>query len=489
MALTVRTRLTIWYVTLLTVSLIGFGGVFSYSLLKIFIYRIDSQIISVAEMMEHTVIRPSGQVFLPGDFEVILERFFGIRTAGFYIQVLDPHGQIVAKSANLQTFSLPITRDTYHGALGGVTSYEVFQKVGKYPIRVVTKPIMRSGKVAIIVQVGSSLEGMDEIFHSLAYILISAIFASVAVASAVGWFLAKKALRPVTEITKLARKIEAENLNERITIDVPRDEIGQLAITMNEMIERLEKSFNQIKQFTADASHELKTPLTILKGEMEIALRSKGGIDEMRRALTSSLEEIDRMNYIVRNLLDLAKMDVERGRAATHEVSLDRIVSERCEHFRRHALDSGVGLAILKNSPVLIRGDSVRISQLVYNLIDNALKYTPSGGHVEVMLTEEEKMAVLRVADTGIGISGEDIPYLFDRFYRVDKARSGGAGGAGLGLSICKEIVESNGGTITVSSVPGKGTTFTVRLPVSTDEERPDSAQGATKIKPGGSKA
>ncbi|MBI5642530.1 MAG: HAMP domain-containing protein [Deltaproteobacteria bacterium] len=467
MAFSIRTRLTFWYVTLLTISLVAFGATFSYSLLKIFMNRTDNQISSVANMMVHTVIKPSGQLFLPRDFDIILERFFGIRTAGNYIQVLDPHGQPVAKSSNLEALSLPITGDTYNAAVNGATTFEIIRNVGRYPVRVVTKPILLKQKgLVAIVQVGSSLEGMDEIFHSLAYIFILGIIASIVIASAVGWFLAKKALKPVAEITKLARKIGAENLNERINVTTAQDEIGRLASTINDMIGRLEKSFKQIKQFTADASHELKTPLTILKGEMEIALRSKDNMEYMREALKSSLEEIDRMNYIVRNLLDLAKMDVEKESLPREPVNLEKVLKERLDHFKRLALDSGIQMYILKSSPVVVYGDSVRISQLMFNLIDNAIKYTPRGGAVELSLGEEDSRAVVKVKDTGVGIAKEDIPYLFDRFYRVDKARSRDVGGAGLGLSICKEIAESHGGSLEVASEVGKGSVFTARLPL-----------------------
>ncbi|HBG45403.1 MAG TPA: two-component sensor histidine kinase [Deltaproteobacteria bacterium] len=467
MNFSIRTRLTFWYTSLLFVSLIAFGAAFSYSLSKIIIYRTDNQISSVANMMVHTIIRPSGELFLPRNFDIILERFFGIRTAGNYIQVLDAHGQIVARSSNLQGFGMSLTKGTYHAAIGGATTFEIVKNMGRYPVRVVTKPIAFKDKgLVAIVQVGSSLEGMDEILHSLAYILVSAILASVFVAGALGWFLAKKALKPVADITEAARRIEAENLNERIQITGPQDEIGRLASTINEMIERLEKSFKQISQFTADASHELKTPLTILKGEMEIALRSKSDPEYMKEVLSSGLEEIDRMSYIVRNLLDLAKMDVEKGATARERVDLDRVVQERIDQLRRRALDSAVQLDILENKPAVVNGDLVRIGQLVFNLIDNAIKYTPSGGRVELRLGEEAGKAVLSVRDTGAGISAEDLPYIFDRFYRVDKARTSTVGGAGLGLSICKEIAQAHGGTINVESVLGKGSVFTVRLPM-----------------------
>ena len=465
MAFSIRTRLTFWYTTLLFVSLLAFGAIFSYSLLKIFIYRIDNQISSVADMMVHTVIRPSGQIFIPRDFDIMLERYFGVRTAGSYIQVLEPHGNIIAKSSNLEGFSMTVPPPTYRAAIEGATTYEVVKTVGKYPLRVVTKPIILDGRLIAIVQVGSSFEGMDEIFHLLAYILLPGILASVVVAGAVGWFLARKALRPVAEITDTARKITAENLDERIRADVPQDEIGRLAATMNEMIERLEKSFQQIRQFTGDASHELKTPLTILKGEIEMALRSKDDVQYMKEVLSSSLEEIDRMSYIVKSLLDLAKMDVEKGALAREPVRLDKVLADRHEHFKRLAFDSAVQLDILENRPVMVLGDQVRLSQLIYNLIDNAIKYTPRGGKVELRLAQDGQTVYFRVKDTGVGISSEDLPYIFDRFYRVDKARTREVGGAGLGLSICREIAEAHGGTLTALSEAGKGSTFTASFP------------------------
>jgi len=470
MNFSIRTRLTFWYTSLLFVSLIAFGAAFSYSLLRIFIYRTDNQVSSVANMMVHTIVRPSGELFLPRDFDIFLERFFGIRTAGNYIQVVDPHGQVVAKSSNLDMFRMPLTKGTYHAALGGATTFEVVKNVGRYQVRVVTKPIFVNEKLVAIVQVGSSLEDMDEVFHSLVYIFIFGILASVVVAGGVGWFLAKKALKPVSAITEAARRIEAENLYERIEIKVPQDEIGRLASTMNEMIGRLEKSFKQIRQFTGDASHELKTPLTIMKGEIEIALRSKGDAAYLKEVLSSNLEEIDRMSYIVRNLLDLAKMDVEKGATAHETVDLGKVVADRCEQLKRLALDSGVRLDMIENKGLFVKGDHVRISQLVFNLIDNAIKYTPAGGRVEVLLKKEGGMAVFKVRDTGIGISADDLPYIFDRFYRVDKARKN-VGGAGLGLSICKEIAEAHGGTLSVESVIGRGSVFTVSLPIAAAEE------------------
>ncbi|MBE9528548.1 MAG: HAMP domain-containing histidine kinase [Proteobacteria bacterium] len=468
MAFSIRTRLTFWYTALLTVSLILFAATFSYTLSKIFMSRIDRQVGSIANMMVHTVMNPRGEILLPADFEIILERFFGVRTAGSYIQVIDQHGNILGRSSNLSGANLPISPETYANAVNKATTFEVVPRFGSYSMRMVTKPIVFKEKgLVAIVQVGTSLEFMEEIFNSLIYIFTIGIGVAVLVAAAVGTFLARKALHPVAELTSAARRIEAESLNERIDIATPNDEIGMLSTTINEMIERLEKSFSQIKQFTADASHELKTPLTIMKGEVEIALRAKDDPEYLRETLESSLEEIDRMSDIVNNLLDLTKIEAERKATPTVPVRVDKVLTERFDAIKRVAAEKGVELVMESNSAALtVSGESVRIGQLLSNLIDNAVKYTPGGGKVSVSSASEDSCAVIRVKDTGVGIDKEDMPFIFDRFFRVDKARTGGVGGAGLGLSICSEIAESLKGEITLDSAIGVGSTFTLRLPL-----------------------
>ncbi len=466
MTLSIRTKLTVWYVILLTVSLVAFGSLFTYSYFKVSLNRIDNQISSVANMMPHSIMDPSGHLLLPKNFDVLLERFFGLRSSGNYIQVREQHGEVVVKSSNLKDFTLPVSKETLIAAHSGLTTFEVVRTVGRHPVRVVTKPVhVKDVGLGAIIQVGYSMADTQAVLNSLIYIFGFGILASIVIASAIGWFLAKKALTPVASITDMARRIGAENLDERIEITGPQDEIGRLAATINEMIERLETSFERIRQFTGDASHELKTPLTVLKGEMEMALRSGDDVEYMREVLASGLEEIDRMALIVRNLLDLARIDVEKGRAGTTKVAINEIVTERFDHFRRLALDTHVDLVILRNEPARVMGDPVRVGQLVFNLVENAIKYTPEHGRVELSVGEERGVAVIKITDTGVGIAEEDIPYLFDRFFRVDKARTSGTGGAGLGLSICHEIVVSMGGEIDVRSRLGHGTTFTVRIP------------------------
>ncbi len=465
MNLTIRTKLTLWYTTLLTISILSFGLLFSYTLSKIIIENVDSRISSVADMMANSVFKPPLTLNLPEHFDLILERFFGIKTAGNYIQVLNSMGNIKVTSSTLEGTTLPLSEAAYRNALKGRQTYELVKTAGPFPIRIVTYPIMSKGRLELILQVGTSMKGTQDIFHALFYILMFGGPVMVILAGIIGWFLAGKALSPVDNITQMARKIGAESLNERLSISGPRDEIGRLAETFNDMISRLEASFRKTKRFTADASHELKTPLTIMKGEIEVALRTENTVEGLKDVLLSTLEEIDRMSHIVRNLLDLARADTGDIQLTFDKVHLDSLLRERFKQSAKRAAEAGLELRLIKTDTVTVNGDRVRLEQLIYNLIDNAIKYTPDGGKIELSLEAEKDWAIISVKDTGVGISKDDLPYLFDRFYRVDKARTRDAGGVGLGLSICKEIVTVHGGRIDIESEPDNGSNFIVYLP------------------------
>jgi heavy metal sensor kinase len=466
MIFSIRTKLTFWYVLLLTVSLLVFAGGFYYALSRVYMDRIDTEIHKVAGMTAHAIVRPPGQLIVPPNFDILLERFFGIRTRDLYIQILDSEGNIVAKSATLEGFDLNISSSGLKLALRGDVNYETVKTEGVHPIRVVSAPVVVKGKGLVgIVQVGDSLAVVVELFHYMIYIFGIGLVASVLFASCVGWFLARKALAPVDEINRMARRITAENLDERINIEGPEDEMGRLASTLNEMIAGLERSFGQIRQFTSDASHELKTPLTIMKGEIEIALRGELTMEEANEVLLSTLEEIDRMSSIVAKLLTLARADDE-GEAGLVPVRIDLVLADSFRLLKKVAAKKGISIEIIGSEALVINADELRLSQVMANLIDNAIKYTSPGGSVEVLLAASYDTAIFRVTDTGVGIADDDLAHLFDRFYRVDKARSREMGGAGLGLSICHDIVESFGGVIEVDSEPDKGSVFTVRLPI-----------------------
>jgi signal transduction histidine kinase len=244
------------------------------------------------------------------------------------------------------------------------------------------------------------------------------------------------------------------------------DEIGRLISTFNEMIARLSQSFDQIKQFSIDASHELRTPLTIMRGEVELSLRSTKDPEEYRRVLVSNLEELLRLSSIVDGLLTMSKADFNQQDIQFGEVHLKDLLAELYEDGKIIAMKKNVGVELRKNEDVVIMGDRLRLHQLLLNLLDNAIKYTPENGHVSMASERQNGFIKVRVADSGVGIPRDQLQKIFDRFYRVDRARSREMGGSGLGLAIAKWIAELHRGHIDVESEVGKGSTFTVFLPL-----------------------
>jgi two-component system OmpR family sensor kinase len=279
--------------------------------------------------------------------------------------------------------------------------------------------------------------------------------------------------------------ITSQNLNQRIKPLKVKDEISRLIETFNEMISRLDQSFRQVKQFSADASHELKTPLTILKGEVEVGLRKERTSQEYQQILKSNLEEINRMTKIVEDLLLLSKTDMGEIRLKQEDVNITQILNEVVAQLNLIAQAKNLQITTSNHrEEIHLPGDALRMRQLLLNLIENGIKYTEPGGSIHVSLEKEtlsptgredmqKQFLKIVVSDTGIGIPKEDHGRIFDRFFRVDKARARDQGGSGLGLSICRWIVEAHRGEISVQSEPGKGSTFIVQLPLHLDEPPP----------------
>ena len=317
------------------------------------------------------------------------------------------------------------------------------------------------------VYVAYPISEINEVLSNLFFIFIFLIPVAVVISVGGGWFLATRSLKPVDDIARTARAITAHNLDQRIQFSGIDDELGRLVATFNEMITRLQLSFTQIQQFSSDASHELRTPLTIMRGELELALRSKRYSSvEYRKILSSSLEETMHMTAIIENLLTLAKADRGLTNLKMEDVWLRSIIQELFEDSEILAERKHITVRLGTLDDALIAGDAVRIRQLLLNLIDNAIKYTPENGQVEISLIREQRQAKIRIKDSGVGIPEEDLTKIFDRFYRVDKARTRELGGSGLGLSISKWIADIHGGTITVDSEMNKGSIFTVFLPL-----------------------
>jgi heavy metal sensor kinase len=292
----------------------------------------------------------------------------------------------------------------------------------------------------------------------------------MALAGGGGFFMASRVLKPVERIRQTAQEIGESDLSRRIEVD-SEDELGRLTSTLNRMIGRLEAAFSRQRQFTADASHELRTPLAVVQAESTLALRKKRTQDDYRKSLGLISQEAAHMSAVVGKLLYLARIDAGKDQVNFERINLKELLTELASDIEVLAREKGIEFKLARLESLSIEGDRVKLEQLFLNLLENAIRYTPSGGSISASIVREGKAAVIIIKDTGIGISKEHMPHLFERFYRVDKARSRAEGGAGLGLAICQHIVEVHNGSIEVESQIGKGSTFSVSVPLAESSE------------------
>jgi heavy metal sensor kinase len=324
------------------------------------------------------------------------------------------------------------------------------------PFRVCTRLQYSHGKPVAGVEVVSSLAGAEQALDRLRLALLLGVPFALVLAGGGGWLLAGRALEPVERITQMARSITVTDLSRRINLR-RQDELGRLAGTFDEMIGRLERSFREQRQLTADVSHELRSPLTVLEAQTSLALRRPRTREEYRQILGSV--------QVVDQLLTLARAEAGEEPVSLAPLALGEIVGPAVESMQPLAEERCIELRLLCSGNTSMAGDTSRLRRLTINLLDNALEHTPAGGHVEVRLEREAGQIILEVTDTGVGIDAVDLPNIFTRFYRGDRSRGRGSGHSGLGLAIVRWIVEAHGGTIEAASAPGQGARFTVRFP------------------------
>jgi two-component system OmpR family sensor kinase len=329
--------------------------------------------------------------------------------------------------------------------------------------RYITVPLSFAGDSAIG-QIAVPTSQLSSQITFLKRILVSVAAALLLISAAGGWLLARRALAPVDAITRRARQITERDLSQRFNLN-QADELGRLAGAFDDMIGRLDAAFTRQQRFTSDASHELRTPITVMQAEVELMLARPRSVDEYQHTLGSMGEELNHLGAIVGKLLALTRIDVDPAGLAHEQVALDRLLGDVLGGIGVIAEERAVTLAIECLAPVMLTGDPTRLRQLFSNLLDNAVTYTPDGGCVSVALEETGVGARVRISDTGIGISSEHLSRIFERFYRTDAARAHNTGGTGLGLAIARAVAQAHHGDITVESAPGMGTTFTVELP------------------------
>ena len=320
---------------------------------------------------------------------------------------------------------------------------------------------------------------ITEALDPLRWLLLAVGTGVLIVAAVGGHLLASLALAPIDRITQTARAIAAGTLGRRLHLAGANDEVRRLAQAFDEMLDRIDETLARERQFTGDAAHELRTPLTILKGELEVALRRERPAAAYREAMVSMAQEVDRLVRLVEDLLVLARADEGEVPLDLRPLPVEGLVRWAEAHFRGAAQKKAIILEAEGTGSPTVLGDADRLRQLLTNLIDNAIAYTPAGGTVRLTWDQDGAFARVRVVDTGSGIASEDLPHLFDRFYRADRARVRSSGGSGLGLAIVQWIVDAHGGRIGIESRLGSGSTVTVWLP-SVDAPHPGTAPGAT---------
>jgi len=425
--------------------------------------NIDTSLLSVARSIAASTrsVPRSGS-----EFDDLVESLLPPGFTNRYFNLLDPFGRPDPRFVPRDRLQLPLSPEALRNAEQGRETYQTLTVPGvaAAPLRMLTLPVVERGRIIHLVQVAMPLESTDAARSHFILILLGLTPLALSGAALGGWFLARRALTPVDAMVDAARKIEAEDLSRRIQTTESHDELGRLAAVLNDMLARLERSFTAVRHFSADAAHELRTPLTILKGEMEVALRSSRSEDEYRQIITSCLEEVDRLSALVQDLLFLARSDSGNVTGLDTSVDLSTVFTEVVQPLRALAEAATVSFTASSSSPLWIHGNASMLFRLIFNLGENAIKFTPAGGQVELLLHQQDNEAVLQIKDTGSGIPPEEQTRIFDRFYRGDPARS--RGGTGLGLALVRSIVLLHKGQISVESEVGKGTCFRLVLPL-----------------------
>jgi heavy metal sensor kinase len=431
----IRVRLTVWYAAALSAVLATYAaGVFAF-LRHSLSADLDRGLADDREVAEQMLERtPTGAISWRAEPDDDDDE----AAAGRWVEVRNPEGTLL-----------------YARPSGIPPDVRVRQLIAPYTV----------DGVPVVIQVARSEEPLRRELRELLVIMGGGLPLAVAIAGVGGYFLARRALAPVGRMADRARTITAERLGERLPVENPGDELGQLAAVFNDAFARLERSFEQLRRFTADASHELRTPLTAMRSVGEVGLREHRDAATYREIIGSMLEETDRLGRLVEGLLTLSRADGGNVSLRREEIDLAELARDVAAHLGVLAEEKRQSLAIDASGSVAAWVDRLLLRQALINLVDNAIKYTAARGTVRIAVRNARTSATIEVVDTGPGIPPDHRDRVFDRFYRIDKARSRDLGGAGLGLAIARWAVEVQGGRIDLDSIEGRGSTFRITLP------------------------
>jgi heavy metal sensor kinase len=447
---TIKFRLTLWYLTVIAALLLIFGGAAYFILSNNLYQNLDTAIEERANELEVALQAGNGRA-------LIVERLDEL------VLVYDSRGNLLQHfGANVELAS---TGDLVERALTGEHAYLTGATSDGQEVRLYAAPVSVNLFTSFAVIVGQPTVNIHDVLGTFRYILGASGLVVFILAGISGFVLANRALKPVDRITRTAQDIGESDLTRRINVP-GEDELGRLAATLNNMIARIEAAFNRQRQFTADASHELRTPLAVIQAEATLALSKERSETEYKKSLEAVSQEAAYMASLIGKLLFLARSDAGKEPLALEEVNLKRLITELFSDVEVLARDKGLLFHLGPLEDLTVRGDRVKMRQLCINLLENAVRYTPAGGTISGSIVRRGDEALIIISDTGAGIPAEHLPHIFERFYRVDKARSRAEGGAGLGLAIAKYIAEIHDGHIEAESEVGLGTVFRVSLPL-----------------------
>lgn len=462
-ALRIRTKLTTWYSLILALSLCTFGAVAYFAMSGSIRATVDedlrARLDGVRDIIDEDA--PKGPDALQDEIKEFAD---GLGIDG-RVRVAAADGAVIFASRGLDPKDL---RPARYARL----SRTFYQRIGRDSFRILHEKIELAG-VQYDVTLAISMNGYDRALLGFRLGLFFAVPAFLALAAVGGYWMSRRALAPVDEITRSARNIEAHDLSKRLAVPRSGDELARLVGTLNEMLGRLEKAFQRITQFTADASHELRTPVSVIRTSAELALDKRRSEAEYRETLALILGETEKVSELIEQLLELARADSGFVELPLTRVDVSGPLREACR--QASLLAQSKQIAFRQNIPedgIWVAGESSSLEKLFLIVLDNAVKYTRNGGEIDVCLKSDAQLATIEIRDTGIGIAPEDMPHVFDRFYRVDRVRSRESGGTGLGLAIGRWIAQAHRGDIRVTSELSKGSTFEIRLPLWSAESR-----------------
>jgi heavy metal sensor kinase len=456
-----RFRLTAWYVALFSLLFVLFG-IFLYSLLsKDLRTRLDQSLTSEAStataLFEDELVEEKGDVPMAAT-----EAVAGLRLHGSRVGIMEGSGLLASSGPVSKQESAAVVAEAAGNASPDLVL--ALPRLGRNGTRVATHRLTTLGRHFLIF----SIAPLDSIAADLGVVrrvILLALPLLVGLAGIGGYVLATRSLAPLNWMAEQAHEITGSNLNRRLEIGHAAEELTVLAASFNELLARLDQSFEAMRRFVADASHELRTPIAVIRGEADVALAQDRGAGEYRESLAIVLDESRRLSRLVDDLLNLARADAGRVKLEVQGFYFNELLAECCRSMQTLASASGITLECRSDADVQFRGDEALLRRLAINLLDNAIRYTPPGGKVAAVLEADAAAVRIRISDTGIGIPPEAAPHVFERFYRADKARSRQDGGFGLGLAIVKWIVEAHNGAVELTRNSGPGTTFTVTLP------------------------